>query len=162
MHDDVKTRAFAGAILHWQDEVLLLKRGLHKKIAPGLWAGVGGRVEPHEVGNPLAACLREINEETGIIPEQIGDLRLRYFALLKHQVEAEYSLDSVYYFIGALKEKPALGTTDEGELRWVKTADCAELQMDTHIEAILHHWLRNPHDDTIHYYMDSEFREMKP
>jgi 8-oxo-dGTP diphosphatase len=38
---------------------------LHRNNPPnqGLWNGVGGRIEPAET--PLAACLREVSEETG-------------------------------------------------------------------------------------------------
>jgi 8-oxo-dGTP diphosphatase len=43
------------------DQVLLLKR--RRPPNQGLWNGVGGHVEPGEA--PLAACLREVREETG-------------------------------------------------------------------------------------------------
>ena len=38
---------------------------LHRRRPPnqGLWNGVGGRIEAGEP--PLAACLREVQEETG-------------------------------------------------------------------------------------------------
>lgn len=45
------------------DQVLML----HRRRSPnrGLWNGVGGRIEAGE--SPLAACLREVHEETGYV-----------------------------------------------------------------------------------------------
>ena len=43
------------------DQVLLLQR--RKPPNQGLWNGVGGHIEAGE--SPLAACLREVSEETG-------------------------------------------------------------------------------------------------
>jgi 8-oxo-dGTP diphosphatase len=48
------------------DQVLLLKR--RNPPNQGLWNGVGGHLEPGET--PLAACLREVREETGYVLEQ--------------------------------------------------------------------------------------------
>ncbi len=43
------------------DQVLMLLR--NRPPNQGLWNGIGGHIEPDET--PLAACLREVREETG-------------------------------------------------------------------------------------------------
>ena len=143
---NIQTRSFAGAFLRYQDEVLLIKRGMHKKISPGLWAGIGGRMEQAEMDSPVRACLREIREETGITAEQIESLHLRYFTLCK----LEENLDSIYYFSGVLKEKPELCETPEGELHWIKPEEGTKLQMAPHIKAFYSHWVDNLDADGIY------------
>lgn len=145
-----QTRSFAGAFLRWQNEALLLKRGKHKQISPGLWAGVSGQIEPYDLGSPSTACMREIEEETGIVPTQIEQLELRYFALLK----TEGTLDSVYYFSGVLKEKPLLPETSEGVLHWVKLEAGVNLPMPAHIKAFYIHWINNLFDGNIYCFFD--------
>ncbi|MDT2287821.1 NUDIX hydrolase [Paenibacillus larvae] len=48
---------------------------------------VGGHVEPGEIRNPRAACLREIQEETGIEENQIKQFRLQYILIRLNQQE---------------------------------------------------------------------------
>jgi 8-oxo-dGTP diphosphatase len=47
----------ATAFLMNKDDFLLMQRLMQKKFAPGIWAGVGGHVEPEEVNNPYSACI---------------------------------------------------------------------------------------------------------
>ena len=49
------------------DKILMLKRAPTKKIAPNKWAGIGGHIEKEEYKTPMKACLRELEEETGLI-----------------------------------------------------------------------------------------------
>jgi len=144
--NDIKTRSFAGAFLRYQGEVLLMKRGLHKRISPGLWAGIGGHIESCDNNSPLTACLREIEEETGILPVQIEQLDLRYFTLCQDMG----TLDSIYYFVGILKEKPVLRQTDEGELYWVKLEDGIEKPMAHFLKSFYLQWVNHLHDDSLH------------
>jgi 8-oxo-dGTP diphosphatase len=148
--DNTQTRAFAGAFLRCGDEVLLMHRSIHKKIGPGLWAGVGGHIEREEASSPVTACLREIEEETGILPEQIEHLSLRYFALLK-----EEPLDTIYYFVGELKSKPErLIDTDEGTLHWVKLPDGLKLEMAAFMKAFYAHWVEDLQGDSFHCFVE--------
>ena len=147
-----KTRLFAGAFLKCQDEVLLMKRSPHKEIAPGMWSGVGGHIEESEINSPITACLREIEEESGILPSQIEKLDLRYFALFK---SAE-SLDSVYYFIGELKEKCSLRQTSEGTLRWVKLEDGIDYEMSNHVKRIYLHWINNLTNESLYCFLGED------
>ena len=147
-----KTRLFAGAFLRWQDEVILMQRSPHKKIAPGLWAGIGGHMEQSEMNSPMQACLREIEEETGIVPAQIDTIDLRYFALLK----SEEILDNVYYFSVVLKEKCSLRQTSEGTLHWVKLKEGAELPMSSFLKQLYTHWINNLSDTSLHCFLDQD------
>ena len=148
-----KTRLFAGAFLRWQDEVILMQRGPDKKIAPGLWSGIGGHIEPSEINSPITACLREIEEETGILPAQIEKIDLRYFVLCK----SEETFDSIYYFSVELKEKCPLNQTSEGALHWVKLQDGTSCQMTPFMKRIYSHWINNLSDTSIHCFLDSDF-----
>ncbi|QHQ60211.1 NUDIX domain-containing protein [Anaerocolumna sedimenticola] len=65
----IKLRNMATAYLMNRNEFLLMKRAAGRNLAPGLWAGVGGHLEPEELNSPKEACLREIYEETGITQE---------------------------------------------------------------------------------------------
>ena len=150
--ENIQTKAFAGAFLRYENEVLLMHRSIHKKIAPGLWAGIGGGILESEMSSPITACLREIEEETGITEAQIEALNLRYFVLLD-RVDNRGTLDSVYYFAGVLKEKPPLIETPEGKLHWGKLKDGVNLPMSTFMKAIYLHWIENLHDTNIHCYV---------
>lgn len=89
------------------DRVLLL----HRRRPPnqGLWNGVGGRLEPGET--PLAACLREVQEETGY---RLASAR---FGGLLTWSGFEIADGGLYLFTAeAPSGKPM--PTAEGELRW--------------------------------------------
>ena len=60
---------------------------LIKKEDTGLWATVGGYVEPSELNNPLKAALRELREETGAFPLAIRELPCGW---LKSNTPEEY------------------------------------------------------------------------
>ncbi|MCL2056502.1 MAG: NUDIX domain-containing protein [Oscillospiraceae bacterium] len=152
--ESIKTRAFAGTFLRYQDEVILMKRGMHKKLGPGLWAGIGGHIEPSDADSPVTACFREIEEETGILPAQIESLNLRYFALLK----SADTIDSIYYFVGELNEKAALRDTDEGTLHWIKLGDGIGYQMAPFMKSFYTHWVDNLSDNTFHCFLDSDIQ----
>lgn len=55
------------AFLKHGNDYLLMKRAPNRIIAPEVWSGVGGKLERDELNDPQVACLREIEEETGII-----------------------------------------------------------------------------------------------
>jgi len=57
----------AVAAVVWQDDRLLALRRGSKRQAAGHWGVVTGGLEPSE--QPLAAVLREIDEETGLVVE---------------------------------------------------------------------------------------------
>jgi len=145
------TRITAGAFLYYTDKVLMMKRGLHKKLAPGLWAGIGGHMEIGDITTPRAldlieTCYREVQEETGITKPDIKNLKLRYIAVRK--VDDEIRLH--YHFMGKVETKIPLPTCEEGELHWVDKKDICNLQMTTSVGQAIKHWLANPGSDEIY------------
>jgi 8-oxo-dGTP diphosphatase len=74
-------RYIATAFIRYDDDWLLMRRSDSCKIAPGYWYGVGGHIEADEFSQPAAACIREIEEESGLKAEQIEDLSLKLIAM---------------------------------------------------------------------------------
>jgi 8-oxo-dGTP diphosphatase len=144
-------RITAGAFLFCGSKVLLMKRGLHKKLAPGMWAGVGGHLERGDVKNPreieiVQTCYREIFEETGIEKSKIRNLALKYVAI--RNVENEVRLH--HHFFGELEDEINLPQCDEGELFWVEKKEIHKLPMTTTVKEAVVHWLENPESKSIY------------
>ncbi len=106
------------AFLHHDGKYLLIKRSKDKKTAPGVWSGIGGAIEPHELNNPEAACLREIKEETGISAEYIMNLRLRYIIIRR----TANTMRQNYIYFGETDIEHFTDTV-EGELHWIPEND---------------------------------------
>jgi 8-oxo-dGTP diphosphatase len=121
----LKTRIMSGAFLTYKNEVLLMHRNPDRKIAPGVWAPIGGHIEPHEINNPMTGCLREIEEETGICAENIIDLTLRYITVRRFENE----IRMVFTYTGEVAEKYDLPKSDEGVLCWIDYEKMTDLPM---------------------------------
>lgn len=136
------THNMAGAFLTYHDEVLMMKRGSHKKIAPNSWAGIGGFIEPHELNDPLTACLREIKEETGIDSKKIKHIELKYITIGK----TNDVIEIIYYFHGELNQRCEFIDTDEGMLHWLNIKDMKALPMSQLMRCIADRWSDNVDD----------------
>ena len=141
----MRTRYMAGAFLACGDKVLLIKRGMHKALAPGLWSCVGGHVEPEEMNDPDAACYREIEEETGIGRGLVEGLRLRYMTV--RQVD-DGEIRVGYYYVGRVVREVALPPCSEGELKWVPLVEVRNLglTMTYSVGEIVRRWLADGED----------------
>lgn len=89
---------------------------LIQKIRPGWqaghWNGVGGKIEPDEA--PLAAMVREFNEEAGRRTEPSD---WRRFAVLSDQTE---SWKVVFFCAAAPTDNFFLATMADEDVRWIK------------------------------------------
>lgn len=142
----MRLRLLATALLSNGDDLLLLHRGQDRKAFPGMWAEVGGHIEPDELGDVRGACLREIAEETGLAEKSIVDLRLRYLLLRRTPTE----IVQHYVYVGrSLTRK--LADCDEGTLHWVPRAVALDRPLHVVVRAALEHFLRVGDDggDTI-------------
>ncbi|KKQ83342.1 MAG: NUDIX hydrolase [Candidatus Woesebacteria bacterium GW2011_GWA1_38_8] len=97
-----KTILSVNALIWCNEKVLLLKRAGNKKVDPGVYSGVGGKVEPHE--SFYAALLREIEEETGLTEFET----IRPYSVTQHPYPPSDSEWVNIYFIVNIK-KPSNG-----------------------------------------------------
>jgi 8-oxo-dGTP diphosphatase len=111
--------AYSVSLLRHKNLFLLLQRSPNKEFAPGRWTGVGGHVEMNEYSQLRYSALREVQEETGILPQDIGDFVLRRALLVSRPFQP---LRVVLYFTGVLNQivTPAC---PEGILSWKQAAE---------------------------------------
>lgn len=132
----IKLRTMATAFLTNSEDFLLMKRSMERKFGPGLWAGVGGHLEPREINDPRSACLREICEETSISENNILDLKLRYIILRRSKDEIRIS----YVYFGQTNVRE-FKNTDEGELFWISKNELFSRKFSIMNEMVLKHYL---------------------
>lgn len=121
-----------------RDELLMMKRSLTRTLSPGLWAAIGGHLEPDELSNPRAACLREIWEETGIEHDEIHGLRLQYILLRLNGQEVRQQ----FFYVGSTDVNPRI-TSPEGDLHWVPRELALERPLPFIFRSLLEHYLAN-------------------
>lgn len=129
-------RLMSTAVLFNGDDMLMMKRSPTRTLSPGKWAGVGGHLEPAEIGDPRAACLREIEEETGLRPEDIEELELRYILLRLNGSD----LRQQFVYVGRTKRRD-VSLTEEGELHWIPRSEILNRDLPYVFQTLLAHWL---------------------
>lgn len=129
-------RVLSGAFIIEGNDYLMMKRADNKRIAPGMWAGVGGHVEPDEINNPKTSCLREVYEETGIEEKYFNKIDLKYIILRRDKLE----ISLIYYFIGFVGTRYYEDKTQEGKLYWINESKLLDRPMSFEIRNILEHY----------------------
>lgn len=117
----MKFRNIVMVFLEYEGRILLMKRGLHKAIGPGAWAGIAGHIKGEEINRPYDACYREIQEETGLAKKDIDQLALKY--IIYNRLEEETVVNHIFY--GRTKTDQ-VKANDEGELFWIPKDEVAE------------------------------------
>ncbi|MBU5315046.1 NUDIX domain-containing protein [Clostridium bornimense] len=130
-------RVIAGAFIIEGNDYLLMKRSDTKKIAPGMWGGVGGHAEPNELNSPKKTCLREIYEETGIEEADFKDFNLKYIIIRRNKGE----IVLMYYFIALSKIRRYEDKTQEGKLHWINKHELLDRPMSFEIRSMLKHYI---------------------
>jgi 8-oxo-dGTP diphosphatase len=141
----ISLRLMTNAFILNGDKILLMKRANHKRLAPGLWTGVGGHIEPEEVNDPKGSCIREVIEETGLKESDIDDLRLLYIVNRNRNDEIRQQ----YIFFGSTLATEVF-SNDEGELHWIDKSEILDLEMPLTIRCTLEHYLNTKDSQVIH------------
>lgn len=134
----IKLRLMATAVLFNENDLLMMMRSPNRTLSPGMWAGIGGHLEPHEIGDPRAACLREIEEETGLSASDISELRLQYVLIRLRENEIRQQ----FVYIGHANRRN-VGETDEGELHWIPRDRILDRNIPYVYHELLRHYLSN-------------------
>lgn len=137
MGDGLKTRSMTAIYIARGEELLMLYR-IGSRVVPPSWCGIGGHFEPQELNDPRACVLRELKEETGLGPEILSDLRMRYLALSHRAGELRLN----YYFFAELAPGAQLSMDcNEGRLQWLPFDErLLELEMPRSAKAVLRHY----------------------
>lgn len=138
-------RSLSGALIIRGNEYLLMKRADNRRIAPGMWAGVGGHVEPNEISSPKTTCLREIYEETGIEEEHFKKLDLKYIVLRRDKLE----ISVIYYFVGFVESRFYKDKSQEGKLHWINEKELLDRPMSFEIRKIIEHYKEIGHASNV-------------
>lgn len=131
-------RVLSGALIIEGNDYLLMKRAETKKIAPGMWGGVGGHAEPNELNSPQITCLREIYEETGIKEKDLENLDLRYIIMSRNNIE----ITLIYYFIAFSKTRNYEDKTQEGKLYWINENELLDRPMSFEVRNMVEHYIK--------------------
>jgi len=137
----MRLRMMAGAFIINGTDYLMMKRAENRRLAPGMWGPVGGHVEPYELNDPKATCLREIYEEAGIEEKDFEKLDLKYIIFRKEKDEIRLH----YIFIGIAKIRNYEDKTNEGELHWLMEGELLEKTMSFTVRMALEHYIELGH-----------------
>ncbi|WP_159881169.1 NUDIX domain-containing protein [Paenibacillus puerhi] len=135
----IRARMMATAMLFNHEDLLMMKRSPTRTLSPGLWAAVGGHLEPHEINDPRSAVLREIHEETGLLEEHLDELRLRYILIRLNEQEVRQQ-----FIYTANTSKRDIVQSDEGTLHWIPRDQVLDRKIPFIFHKLLEHYFQHP------------------
>ncbi|MCQ6562926.1 NUDIX domain-containing protein [Paenibacillus mendelii] len=137
----IRTRQMAVAFLFHGGKVLLMKKqasNWQRQTMP-FYSGIGGHMETDELNDPIDACYREIEEETGLKREDVSELKLKYILLRLKGDEMRQQ----YVYVGETKRANVV-ESDEGELGWHRPEEVGGLRSSAIHHAVFAHYIENP------------------
>ena len=137
-YKDYKTILSVNALIWCKGKVLLLKRANDKSVDPGVYSGVGGKVEPHE--SFYDAILREVKEETGL--DKFESIKL--YSVTQHPYPptgAEWV--NLYFYIN-IKEQTKIQSSEDGEFHWINPKNVNKIPMVKDLQEYINILVNNP------------------
>ncbi len=116
-------------VTHGRD-VLLLKRGAHKRIFPNQYNGLGGHLERDE--DALTSAIREIQEESGL---KVTNVRLRGISHIDANPSHPNGILLMIFTAEALSRD--FVDSEEGTLEWVALDKLHEKDLVEDIEILI-------------------------
>ncbi|WP_052088125.1 NUDIX domain-containing protein [Paenibacillus wynnii] len=135
----MELRQMSTAFLFNGSKVLMMKKESSKITDTMFWSGLGGHLEPEELNFPKRACIREIFEESGILEEEIEDLKLKYILI---RIKDDEIRQQFVYF-GGVNSSEFINSA-EGELHWIELEEILELKLSKIVNFMVNHYLENP------------------
>jgi 8-oxo-dGTP diphosphatase len=134
---DGKLRNMTSVYLTGEKGILCLYR-IGSRVANNKYIGsAGGHFEEAELNDAKACALREMQEELGLMEDDVENLKLRYITLRLKNGEIRQN----YYFFGRLKTQRLLEST-EGNLHWFSYEEAQNLQMPASAKHMMLHYLK--------------------
>src|SRR3990167_1188178 len=133
-----KTVLSVNALIWCNSKVLMLKRADNKKVDPGLYAGIGGKVEPHE--SFYNALIREIEEETGLTEFE----SIRPYSVTQHPYPPTDSEWVNIYFIVNITKQVKVRSSGVGTFHWIDPKEIDSLPTPTDIKEYIKILSKNP------------------
>ncbi|MNC08278.1 nucleoside triphosphate pyrophosphohydrolase [compost metagenome] len=119
-------------------EMLFLQKMPDSRFLGGYLVPVGGHIEDGEFNDPKRACLREIEEETGLTEQAVHGLTLRYIV---NRNKGDQEIRVQYVYMGSVPADSGLVESEEGELLWIDHNKLAGLEVTASTRAIMKHYL---------------------
>ncbi|MEK7502301.1 MAG: NUDIX hydrolase [Patescibacteria group bacterium] len=145
-YTNYKTVLSVNALIFSEGKLLLLKRAADKKVDPNLYAGIGGKVEPHE--DFYSALLREIEEETGI--KEIKSVKL--YSVTQHPFPPTDSEWVNLYFLVTIEKQIEIPKSDDGEFSWINPSETENLPMPQDLKKYIKILADNPNAMILGYF----------
>ncbi|MCU6793396.1 MULTISPECIES: NUDIX domain-containing protein [Paenibacillus] len=140
----IRARIMATAMLFHDNDLLMMKRSPTRTLNPGMWAAVGGHLDPGEISSPRNACLREVCEETGLQEEEIIDLKLQYILIRLNQQEIRQQ-----FIYTAHTTRRDVIQTEEGVLHWIPREQVLDREIPFIFHRLLEHYFEHGPTDHI-------------
>ncbi|MBT2694641.1 NUDIX domain-containing protein [Bacillus sp. ISL-55] len=134
----MKLRQMSVAFLKNEEhEVLFLQKKPVDTFLAGLIVPIGGHIEGNEINDPKRACLREIEEETGLKSDYIKNLAIKYIVL---RIKDSQEIRIQYVFNGMVSKNTTLLESDEGSLSWIGYEDILNHNVSATTKEIVKHY----------------------
>lgn len=145
-YTNYKTVLSVNALIFSEGKLLLLKRAVDKKVDPNMYAGIGGKVEPHE--DFYSALLREIKEETGIT--KLKSIKL--YSVTQHPFPPSNCEWVNLYFLVTIDKQIEIPKSDDGEFFWIDPSETENLPMPQDLKKYIKIISTNPNAMILGYF----------